>query len=81
MLLMPPSLNFLMPYILVWVISNALFLMLVIRNNKISRQTKTFWCIIILISWYNGASLYVLFGLGKAVVDYTLEKKATLATA
>jgi len=78
---MPPSLNALMPFILLWIVSNSLFLMLVIRNNKISRQTKIFWCIIILISWYNGASLYVLFGLGKAVVDYTLEKKAKLATS
>jgi hypothetical protein len=78
---MPPSLNALMPFILLWVVSNALFLMLVIRNAKINRQTKIFWCIIILAFWYNGASLYVLFGLGKAVVDYTLEKKATLATS
>jgi hypothetical protein len=78
---MPPSLNALMPFIMLWIVSNGLFLILVIRNTKISRQTKTFWCLIILVSWYNGAILYVLFGLGKTVVDYILEKQAKLATS
>jgi len=78
---MNPPFSAILPFILLWIPSTLFFLMMVRRNKKITHQARVFWSLIIMITWFQGAIIYAVWGLTVQIWDDLFKEKSSSLTS
>ncbi|MDZ4671886.1 MAG: hypothetical protein SH821_13525 [Phototrophicales bacterium] len=60
---MPVNFVSLLPVIVFWLLTSLFFVVMVRRNNQITQSAKTFWSIIVVVFWFQGALVYASWGI------------------
>ncbi|MCU0480107.1 MAG: hypothetical protein MUE54_02715 [Anaerolineae bacterium] len=78
---MPLTLTSIIPFILLWLPTTLFFLIIIRKNKKITRQAKLFWSAVVIVTWFQGALVYAIWGLAVKIWDDLFREKSPTPTS